>query len=313
MKNLLLSLAILLTLSSAFAQSNNFPDSNAIWSVYNEKYFVDGDSTFNAINYKKYYFSNDSIVTSGSFYALLREDILTKKVFAISSGNTQEHLLYDFSLSINDTVSVFPLSFPFTSGPILVKVESVDSVLIGDTYNRRLKIIGEYLNSGYEEYWIEGIGSTMGIFNSGIIGTMVTDIYYPTLLCFEKDGIILFHNPNFTDCFENFPVGIREPDYFIGTKVYPNPVRNFATIEIPEFSVTTMPTGIGNQQQFHPILGEVQLSIINISGQIVKTETFDASERNHVISVNELTPGMYMLHLTQKGKFVAQGKVMVVR
>ena len=313
MKNLLLSFTILLTISSAFTQNINFPDSNAIWSVYDEKYFVDGDSTFNAIDYKKYYFSNDSIVTSGSFFALLREETLTKKVFAISAGNAQEKLLYDFSLSINDTVSVFPLSYPFTSGPILVKVESVDSVLIGDTFNKRLKIIGENSNSGYEEYWIEGIGSTMGIFNSGISGIIVTDIYYPELLCFEKDGIILFHNPNFIDCFEIYPVGIEEPDYLIGTKVYPNPVRNFATIEIPEFSVTTKHTGIGNQQQFRPITGVVQLSIINLRGQIVKTEVFDASERNHVIKVSTLTPGMYMLHLTQKGKFIAQGKVMVVR
>lgn len=96
-------------------------------------------------------------------------------------------------------------------------------------------------------------------------------------------------------------------------KVYPNPASTFVTIEIPEFSVTTMPTGIGTQQQFRPLSGEVQLSVINLSGQIVKTEAFDASERNHVIKVHDLTPGMYMLHLTQKGKFVAQGKVMVVR
>jgi hypothetical protein len=96
-------------------------------------------------------------------------------------------------------------------------------------------------------------------------------------------------------------------------KVYPNPARAFVTIEIPEFSVTNTETGFGTQQQFRPLTGEVQLSIIDLSGQIVKTEAFDASERNHVIKVNMLTPGMYMLHLTQKGKFVAQGKVMVVR
>ncbi len=312
-KNLFLSLTILLAISSAFAQNINFPDSNAIWSVYNQKYFVDGDSSFNAVNYKKYYFSNDSIVTSGSFFALLREEILTKKIFAVSSGYSQEQLLYDFSLSINDTVSVYPLSFPFASGPILVKVESVDSVLIGDTFNRRLKIVGENCNSGHEEYWIEGIGSTMGIFNSGISGTIVTDIYYPTLLCFEKDEVILFHNPNFTDCYEIYPVGIKESEFFSGTKVYPNPASEFVTVEIPEFSVTNTATSFGAQQQFCPHTGELKLSLMNLNGQIIKTEVFDASERNHVIKVASLTPGMYMLHLTQKGKFVAQGKVMVVR
>jgi len=96
-------------------------------------------------------------------------------------------------------------------------------------------------------------------------------------------------------------------------KVYPNPASTFVTIEIPEFSVKTMPTGIGNQQQFRPLTGEIKLSIMNLSGQIVKTEVFDASERNHVIDISQFASGMYVIHLTQKGKFIAQGKVMVVR
>jgi len=96
-------------------------------------------------------------------------------------------------------------------------------------------------------------------------------------------------------------------------KVFPNPANDYVTVEIPEFSVTNKSTGFGTQQQFRPLIGEVQLSIINLSGQIVKTETCEASERNHVIKVSALAPGMYMLHLTQKGKFIAQGKVMVVR
>jgi hypothetical protein len=96
-------------------------------------------------------------------------------------------------------------------------------------------------------------------------------------------------------------------------KVYPNPAKEYTTVEIPEYSSTTTKGGYVTQQQFRPLTGEVQLSVINLSGQIVKTETFDASERNHVIKVNMLTPGLYMLHLTQKGKFVAQGRVMVVR
>lgn len=282
-KNLFLSLTILLAISSAFAQNINFPDSNAIWSVYNQKYFVEGDSTFNAINYKKYYFSNDSIVTSGSFFALLREEILTKKVFAVSSGYSQEQLLYDFSLSINDTVSVYPLSFPFASGPILVKVESVDSVLIGDTFNRRLKIVGENWNSGYEEYWIEGIGSTIGIFNSGISGTIVPDIYYPTLLCFEKDEVILFHDPNFTDCYEIYPVGINETDSYSETKVYPNPTNSTLLLE----SNTEI----------------VSFSLFSINGCMVLTKHI--GEKSFSIDISVLPQGLYTLMLyTDKGVFV---------
>ena len=112
--------------------------------------------------------------------------------------------------------------------------------------------------------------------------------------------------------FVSLPEPVNKSD-LLQIKVYPNPASEYVTIEIPEFSVSTTKGGYVTQQQFRPLTGEVQLSIIDLSGQIVKTEAFDASERNHVIKVNMLTPGMYMLHLTQKGKFVAKGKVMVVR
>jgi hypothetical protein len=231
MKNLLLISTILLALNSVMGQNINFPDSNAIWSIYDQKYYVDGDSSFNANEYKKYYFSNDSIVVSGSFFALVREDTVTRKVYAIPAGSAQERLLYDFSLTIDDTAIVYPISFPISSGPVSIKVESIDSVLLSGNYHTRFKIVGVDFPNGEEEYWIEGIGSTMGIFNSGISGIFVTDITFPTLLCFEKEEATVYHNPNFTDCYETYPVGIEEADMAFGTHIYPNPTNSSFKIE----------------------------------------------------------------------------------
>jgi len=231
MKHLLLYLTIILTTKSIFGQNSNFPDSNAIWSVNNEKYFIDGDSTYNLIDYKKYYFTNDSIVTTGSFFALLREDTVLKKVFAIASGNIQEHLLYDFSLSVNDTISVYPLSFISSIGSILIKVDLIDSIQIGSNYHKRIKISGVYQNTGFDEYWIEGIGSTMGVFNTGITGVVVFDAYYPSLLCFEKNGINLYSNPNFTSCYQDYPTAITEYSLSNNSLLFPNPAKNFVFIK----------------------------------------------------------------------------------
>lgn len=246
MKHLLLCLTIILTAKSVFGQNINFPDSNAIWSVYNEKYFVNGDSTYNSFNYKKYYFTNDSIVTTGRFFALLREDTIKKKVFSVALGNSQEHLLYDFSLAINDTITVYPLSFSFYTGPILIKVDFIDSILLDDNYHKRLKISGVNQNTGYDEYWIEGVGSTLGVFNSGITGIVVFDIYYPTLLCFEKDGVTLYSNPDFTTCYENYPTGMDDYSLWHKTKLFPNPSTNKIFIEsddkIKSYKIAT-PTG----------------------------------------------------------------------
>lgn len=241
-----------------------------------EKYFIDGDSTYNTIDYKKYYFTNDSIVTTGSFFALLREDTILKKVFSIASGNTQEHLLYDFSLSINDTISVYPLSFPFYFGPILIKVDLIDSVLIGSNYHKRLKISGVNENTGFDEYWIEGIGSTMGIFNCGITGIVVLDIYYSTLLCFEKDGVILYNNQNFTNCYQHHSTGIDENSLWLKTLLFPNPATSLvyikSNIEIKSYKIESL------------------------VGKIIKQE--NTTSKTFSIDISTYLDGVYMVTLT---------------
>jgi hypothetical protein len=283
MKNLLLSLIIMLSLNSVIGQNINFPDSNAIWSVYDQKYFVDGDSSFNATEYKKYYFSNDSIVTTGSFFALLREDTMTRKVYAIAAGSTQENLLYDFSMTVDDTATVYPLSFPIYSGPISIKVESIDSILIAGNYHTRLKIIGVDFQYGMEEYWIEGIGSTMGIFNSGITGIFVTDITFPSLLCFEKEGVILYHNPDFTDCYEYYPVGIEETAPAFRLKIYPNPTNSSLKIESEKEII------------YYKLLSCT--GMILLEGKVGMT--------SFTLDISDFPPGIYLIALnTAKGTIV---------
>jgi len=235
MKTLLsLILTIAFTFDFAFGQYHHFPDSNAVWSVYNQKYFVSGDSIINLMSYKKYHFSNDSIPTlsNSTFFALLREDVLLKKIFAIAKDNNSERLLYDFSLGVNDTITVFPLSFfHFISSGIKIKIDQIDSIIINGQYRKRLKIVGVDENTYYPEYWIEGIGSTFGPFNSGITGRVICDIYYPELLCFEQDGLLLYDNPNYLDCFEPYPTGINENKILYDVRIYPNPTQNIINIE----------------------------------------------------------------------------------
>jgi len=96
-------------------------------------------------------------------------------------------------------------------------------------------------------------------------------------------------------------------------KVSPNPAREYVTVEIPEFSATSQRTGFGTQQQFRPLNGEVQLDFVALNGQTVLSERFDATERNHLVHLDGFVAGMYLIRLSQKGKMVADGKVMVGR
>ena len=95
--------------------------------------------------------------------------------------------------------------------------------------------------------------------------------------------------------------------------MFPNPTCKYATVELPEYLVTATKGHGVSQMQYRPLKGEVQLSLINLSGQIVKTDIVDASERNRVIDVSRLSSGIYMVQLTQRGKVIASGKVIVAK
>jgi hypothetical protein len=256
-----------------FGQYFHFPDSNATWSVYNEKYYLNGDSIFDARIYKKFYFTNDSLLSGGTFYALFREDTVSKQVFVIPSGSDSEKLIYDFSLSINDITTVHPVSFPYYSGPINISISQIDSILIDGNYRKRFFIEGVDQDSNLPEYWIEGIGSTFGIFNSGLTGITISDIYYPTLLCFEQEGNLLFQNADFIDCYEPYPIGINENELFDHINVFPNPTHSKISIRSDELIINC--------------------KVFSSYGKFMEMRNINSSE--HSLDMSDYQSGMYFL------------------
>lgn len=275
MKRVFIIFCCILSSVLVFSQYFHFPDSNAIWSVYTEKYFIQGDSIFNSINYKKYYQTFDSIVTSGSFFALVREDTISKRVFAIPAENNDELLIYDFSLALNDTCTVYPLSFDAHSGPILIRVEQIDSILLNGQYHKRFKMTDFYNDENLLEYWIDGIGSTLGVFNSGLSGLGYADITYPTLLCLEHDGILIFDNPDFIDCYEPYPIGIDENISFNNIEVFPNPTNNIITIKSDDYIK--------------------ECNIASSHGNYINRK--DVSGKVYQMDISNFPPGIYLLYI----------------
>jgi hypothetical protein len=236
MKNALVVLYCLLFYSLLNAQQIvPLPDSNAVWSVYDEKYFVSGDSVFDGKKYSKFYLTNDSIVSTGSFFSMVRQDSTNGRVYAVAANDSAEHLLYDFMASVSDTIVVYPLSFMVYSGPVRVKIDSIDSVLLADgNYYKRLKVSGVDNFYPYDEYWVEGVGSTFGLFNPGLSGMLIFDITYPMLFCFEKEGDIIYDNPLFSTCYAPYPSGIRLQNNDMAAELFPNPVSDILSLRLPQ-------------------------------------------------------------------------------
>ena len=154
----------------------------------------------------------DNITLDGVDYKLVwKEDVYDSKRIAgavreedkrvyfrrkIEQNYQEEVLLYDFNLTVGDTVTV-----NWMGQQLMVLEES--EVEVDGTMRRQLGL-GRY-SVGYpptevDEYWIEGVGSTFGFLNSGSEGLGGAFIY---LLCYHENGNLVWDNEAFDDCVMN--------------------------------------------------------------------------------------------------------------
>jgi hypothetical protein len=114
----------------------------------------------------------------------------------ISQNYQDEVLLYDFNLTVGDTVTV-----NWMHQQLMVLEES--EVEVNGTMRRKLGLGRYYI--GYpptevDEYWIEGVGSSYGFLNSGYEEMMGSFFY---LLCYHENGNLVWDNEAFDDCVMN--------------------------------------------------------------------------------------------------------------
>ncbi len=87
--------------------------------------------------------------------------------------------------------------------PFEANVVDIDSVFIepANQYRKRIKLSGPNPYPYYEEYWIEGMGSTAGLIHSGCqMGSYTGSAMY-TLLCYYESDELIYDNPDYPVCF----------------------------------------------------------------------------------------------------------------
>jgi len=260
------------------------------WSVVNwswgwawtDYYFLDGDTVINDTAYKKLYFTPDSTLQNDvNFFCGLREDTMTKEVHFYHNTYFGDCLLYKFGLDTGDTIAVISLACE----NINMIVTDVDTITdLTGTERRRMKMAGWF--DSFEEYWIEGIGSTLGLLTAGNIYCIAD--FNQDLLCYNKLGQLNYINPMYTKCHVT-SVNLRESDPEKNeVMIYPNPVTTSAKIFV--------------NTQVHV----ERIEIYNSTGMLV-AEPDPATLR---IDRDELKPGLYVLKVIRgnggplKTKFV---------
>ena len=276
---------------TARAQTNvyhPFPDSNATWheegaywtSVWDirhfrNEYYINGDTTIGAFVYQKIYLKQIEEFPSfihlcwqftapvyDGYFAAIREDTFNKKVF-VSGCN--DSLLYDFDLSLNDTLS----QGCFVQG--IITVIKIDSIFISGNFRKRFflsTIMGTDTVS-----LIEGIGSTRGLF---------FPLYYllegqNVLHCFEQNASVIYNDSCLHGCDLISNIS-SSAEISSTTTITPNPFHSSFLLEVSSEFLNA------------------KVKMYNSLGSLVREEILQ-NQKSLLFYRNELHNGFYLLQL----------------
>lgn len=220
-----------------------------VYELFTRSYTIREDTIINELVYSKIYINN----TPNNEY--IREDENNKVYY--KNDYSEERLIYDFSLNIEDEIvltNMFGFEFSWT-------VVNVDTIWFAEKNRKRITL--SFCEDCLDDYWIEGIGSTLGLIYSGnFMWDFSTD-----LLCFYQNEELLYSNSDWNSCY----ITVSIPENKNKLNVFPNPTNNFINIETTEQIES--------------------LTIIDITGRLVLLEN------NKVIDLSMLNAGIYFLRV----------------
>jgi len=301
-------LAVSAQLTAQEYQYVPFPDSGVVWSevyyVHDENsdektsyecFAVNGEDTIiNGQAYTKVYHFYDSVFNKNTATSIggIREDSLKRVYYKgeqVHSLKPQlqyakpedEIILFDFNIEEEDTID-----FVNSDAPGMVKfiVSRIDTVEFSGVLRKQF-FFKDYDSSLWGFSWIEGIGSTRGLlFVSGTIPMSRNN----RLICFFENKELVFHDTDYTDCFEGF-VGIDERELNKKISLSSNPVKN-NEITFNFYGST-----------FESIL------IYNLNGSLLGSYKVN-STNCQTIALPHLTPGIYLYKALTPNGIYASGK-----
>ena len=286
MKKLLLLFFILCYVIQTKAQTNvyhPFPDSNAMWcdtTCGSCSYTITGDTIVNSNTYHKlhqscvyYQWSASGIceypsVAAGAtayisigYAGAIRQDTAQRKVFFLLPNSTTDTLLYDFSLTVGDTIRAYVLNYHV--------IDTIDSTLIGTQYRKTWRTPN--YQGGPDWKIIEGIGSTLGLLNN----YFPPNRKLPKLYCFSQNNQTFYpyYSAN-SVCAEVTAIPkfkTQNPTF----QIYPNPAQNNFTIEFSN-----------NDKQI--------INVYDINGKQVLSQTINGTTN---IDASNLNAGVYNISI----------------
>jgi len=154
----------------------------------------EGDTIINRLKYRCAWESTDKEFNHKTLEGFVREDTLVGFYFRNLDGD--EGLIYKYNLKLGES---FKITHPFVRySTINDSVIGVDSVLVDGKFKKRYTL-QQPIHSFLHETWIEGIGSSFGILQSGL-GNITTGAIYYFLCCYDNT-VLIYKNPDCSVCY----------------------------------------------------------------------------------------------------------------
>jgi hypothetical protein len=202
----------------------------------NYKYYTDGDTLINAQTYvkiKKVEVPNINDVSLFPAYTgAIRQDTLNKKIYVVLTDSTTEHILYDFSLQVGDTIN--SVLHSLTAGCLGFNTETIyliDTIQVNGNDHRVFHYQGSCV--GTDGSYIEGIGSEFGLLFPNL-----KDIQESHLNCLKINNQPYYPYAN-ANCTLPNTISVNNLDLLLDISLFPNPASETLTISLPENSLTT--------------------------------------------------------------------------
>ncbi|MGF1565877.1 MAG: T9SS type A sorting domain-containing protein [Flavobacteriales bacterium] len=279
--------SLLLSLQGQAQTVGPTPNPDANWLIYRivwgNFHIIDpigivGDTLIDNQSYHRLMQSVDTLWTpvDATYRGALRVE--DEKWYYRKAGGTEDAFICDFGLSLGDTVLI---NHEWSDGEVSLRVELIDTLVTNGVSRKRLHlnlVDGWWNPNSFDEVWIEGVGSTNGLYYSGYL---VWDSGY-LLSCYHEGDTLHYISQTSLEysgeCYVTTSVENHEQADF---GLYPNPSDGLFTVEIGDWS------------------GSSSLEVLNMLGETVaERSTIGSVER---IDVSHLTPGVYMVRVRNGG------------
>ena len=296
-----LTIIIVFFLNIVFGFSQSLVTSNKAWSNLKSNYWNPNnlttenfkftmDTTIDNLVYKKVERSIDENQQNWSFYGFIREDSI-KRVFYKLNASEQEYLFYNFTIQLYETITAYGIN-TFENylyiQPQIYFVISVDSVLIGETFRKRINLGIPEDSTFVFEKWIDSTGNIGGLLhnNEMLVGR---DSY--SLLCYSEDGIVKYHHPNYDSCYVLTGLDIKNGAE-MKVRIFPNPIIERSTLVVENSNRTA----------------KMQIDFYDLMGRKVYSKIF---QNELQLTRNEFQPGIYFYKIVEIFGYNLMGKILV--